>query len=614
MTENLKRIIEQISRDKGLDKQVLIETMSEAISSAAKRKYGLTENFEVSFNDDSGEFEVFRFHDVVEEVDDPNTQISLEEARKLDPASTVGDELGVKLDTRDFGRIAAQSAKQVVIQRMKDAERRIIYDEYKDRVGKIALGQILRVEKGNNIIVGLGRPEALLPTSEQIIRETYYHRGERLKALVIDVRLDSRGPQIILSRTHPDFLAALFEAEVPEIFEGIVKIVGVAREAGSRSKIAVSTTDPEIDPVGACVGLRGSRVQGVVQELKGEKVDIIPYSNDIAHYVASALAPASVLRVVVDEDARSLEVVVPDDQLSLAIGRKGQNVRLASRLVGWRIDVKNETKYQRSLKDGYQSLLRLPGIGESTADLLYEAGYGSARDILEVTPEQLAVVEGLQGDKASQVWDAAKLYVENLDREDAEEAEREAMAKDFFGGAKGGRPRGPEAFRQGPSRALREDEEELEYDSAGPPPASPRAPDGELADGEAEGVQAGGPPEGYPPDAGSGEAGTDGGDGAQDSGGGFGAQDSGGGFGAQDSGGGFGAQDSGGGFGAQDSGDGDGAQDSGDGDGAQDSGDAPEAEPEPGPEDDPGDGPGSEPDGDGADGPGPAQDGPGGTR
>jgi N utilization substance protein A len=432
MTQDLKRIIEQISRDKGLDKSVLIETMQEAIGSAAKRKYGLSDNFEVTFNEEAGEFEVFRFHEVVEEVSDPKTQLSLEDARKLDPDSSLGDELGVKLETKDFGRIAAQSAKQVIIQRMKDAERKIVYDEFKDRIGKIVTGLIQRVEKGNNIIVNLGRAEALLPVSEQISRETYYHRGERLRALVIDVRLDSRGPQVVLSRTHPDFLAALFEAEVPELSEGIVRIEGVAREAGSRSKIAVSTTDGEIDPVGACVGLRGSRVQGVVQELKGEKIDIIPYNRDIAHYVASSLAPAAVLRVVVDEEAKSLEVVVPDDQLSLAIGRKGQNVRLASRLVGWRIDVKSESKYQRSLKNGYQSLLRLPGVSESTADQLFEAGYGSASDLLEVPPEQLAMVEGLAGEKAEQVWNAAKEYVENLAREDAEEARREAMAKDFF--------------------------------------------------------------------------------------------------------------------------------------------------------------------------------------
>ncbi|MDR1488057.1 MAG: transcription termination factor NusA [Deltaproteobacteria bacterium] len=430
-SQELKRTIDQICRDKGLDRSVLILTLEEAIRSAAKRKYGLSDNFEVTFNEATGEIDVFHFKEVVEVVTDNGTQISLEEAKKLDPESAIGEELGVKLDAGNFGRIAAQSAKQVIIQRMKDAERDLIFEEFKDRVGEVVNGQIQRVDKGN-IILNIGRAEALLPTSEQIPRETYYHRGERLKALIIDAKLVSRGPQIILSRTHPDFLAALFEAEVPEISEGIVKIVSVAREPGSRAKIAVSTSDGEIDPVGACVGLRGSRVQGVVQELKGEKIDIIPFSTDIAHYVASALAPSGVLRVVVDEGAKSLEVVVPDEQLSLAIGRKGQNVRLASRLVGWRIDVKNETKYQRALKDGYQSLLRLPGVGETTADLLFEAGYGSAKDLLEVDAQQLAMIEGLSPEKASQIWNAAKDYVEKVAQEDAEVAVREAIAKDFF--------------------------------------------------------------------------------------------------------------------------------------------------------------------------------------
>ncbi|MDR1607104.1 MAG: transcription termination factor NusA [Deltaproteobacteria bacterium] len=431
MNADLKRIVDQISRDKGLEKQVLIGALEEAIRSAAKRKFGMSENFEVAYNEETGDIDIFRYKEVVEEVTDAETQITLEEARKLDPESSVGEELGVKLDPTIFGRIATQSAKQVIIQRMKDAERDLIFDDYKDRVGEIVNGTIQRVDKGN-IILSLGRAEALLPASEQIPRENYFHRGERIRALVIDAKLVSRGPQIILSRTHPDFLSALFEAEVPEITEGIVKIVSVAREPGSRSKIAVTTSDSEIDPVGACVGLRGSRVQGVVQELKGEKIDIIPYSPDVVHYVASALAPAAVLRVVVDEGARSLEVVVPDEQLSLAIGRKGQNVRLASRLVGWRIDVKNESKYQRALKDGYQSLLRLPGVGEGAADQLFEAGYGSAKDLLEVGPDQLALVEGFGPEKAQQVWEAARVYVENLAREDAEEAAREAMARDFF--------------------------------------------------------------------------------------------------------------------------------------------------------------------------------------
>ncbi|MDR1545815.1 MAG: transcription termination factor NusA [Deltaproteobacteria bacterium] len=435
MNQELRRIIDQISRDKGIDKANLILTLEEAIRSAAKRKHGLNDNFEVNYNDDTGEIDVYHFKEVVETVTDPQVQISLVEARKLDPDSSVGEELGVKLEAADFGRIAAQSAKQVIIQRMKDAERDIIFDEYKDRVGEIVNGIIQRIDKGN-IILNLGRAEALLPTSEQIPRESYYHRGERLRALIIDAKLLSRGPQIVVSRTHPDFLLALFEAEVPEISEGIVKIVSVAREAGSRAKIAVTTSDSDIDPVGACVGLRGSRVQSVVQELKGEKIDIVPYSNDIVNFVASALAPAGVIRVVVDEDAQALEVVVPDEQLSLAIGRKGQNVRLASRLVGWRIDVKSESKYQRALKDGYQSLLRLPGVGEVTADQLFEAGYSSARDLLEVEPAQLAMVEGVGEAKAERIWEAAKAYVENLAREDAEEAAREALAKDFFKSAR----------------------------------------------------------------------------------------------------------------------------------------------------------------------------------
>ncbi len=426
----LKRIIEQVSRDKGIDKGVLIGTLEEAIRSAVKRKYGMSDNFEVTYNDETGEIEVFQFKEVVETVEDPDTQISLLEAKRLDSESTLGEELGVKLDTSDFGRIAAQSAKQVIIQRMKDAERDLIFDDYKDRVGEIISGIVQRVDKGN-IVLNLGRAEALLPSSEQIPRETYYRRGDRLRALVIDAKLVSRGPQIILSRTHPDFLSALFAAEVPEIAEGIVKIVSVAREPGSRAKISVTTEDGDIDPVGACVGMRGSRVQGVVQELKGEKIDIIPYSYDIAHYVASALAPAGVIRVIVDEDNRSLEVVVPDEQLSLAIGRKRQNVRLASRLVGWRIDVKSESKYQRSLKDGYQSLIRLPGISEGTADILFEGGFGSAREVLEADAEALAKILG-EEEKVAQVKEAARLYVENLDREDAASEAHELMAKEIM--------------------------------------------------------------------------------------------------------------------------------------------------------------------------------------
>ncbi|MBU2552711.1 MAG: transcription termination factor NusA [Proteobacteria bacterium] len=416
MATDLKRIIDQVSRDKGIDRSVLISTLEEAIKSAAKKKFGLSDNFEVAYNEEFGEMEVFRFKEVVEQVTEPETEIGLEEAQVLDPECQLGDELGVKMDTAEFGRIAAQSAKQVIIQRMKDAERDIVFEDYKDRKGEIINGIVQRFDKGN-IIVNLGRTEAILPNSEQIPKENY-RQGDRVRALVIDVKQISRGPQIILSRTHPDFLSALFEIEVPEIAEGIVRLVAVGREPGSRSKIAVLSEDSDIDPVGACVGMRGSRVQSVVQELRGEKIDIIPYNPDPARFIVSALAPAVVSRVVMDESNKSMEVIVPDEQLSLAIGRKGQNVRLASKLSGWRIDVKSETKYQRILKDGYQSLIRLPGVGEVTADALYEAGYGSASDILAASIEDLTQVPGISEKKAESLQDAARLYIAELDAQD----------------------------------------------------------------------------------------------------------------------------------------------------------------------------------------------------
>ena len=416
MMSDLRRIIDQVSRDKGIDRDILINTLEEAIKSAAKKKFGLSENFEVTFNEELGEMEVYRFKEVVEDVEDSQLQISLEEARVLDPESTLGDELGVKMDTVEFGRIAAQSAKQVIIQRMKDAERDIVYDDFKDRQGEIINGLVQRFDKGN-IIVNLGRTEAILPGSEQIPKENY-RRGDRIRALVIDVKQISRGPQVVLSRTHPNFLTALFETEVPEIAEGIVRIVTAAREPGSRSKIAVVSDDSDIDPVGACVGMRGSRVQSVVQELRGEKIDIIPYNPDPARFIVGALAPAVVSRVVMDEDSKTMEVIVPDEQLSLAIGRKGQNVRLASKLSGWKIDVKSETKYQRSLKDGYQSLIRLPGVGEITADMLYEAGFGSAADILASSLENLMELTEVDRERAEHIMAAAQEYMDTAQAED----------------------------------------------------------------------------------------------------------------------------------------------------------------------------------------------------
>ncbi len=422
----LKNMIDQVAREKGLDREILIATLEEAMRSAARRKLGSRVEVDVAYNEELGEVEIFEFKEVVEEVTDPETQISLEEALKLDPECQVGDELGVKVDTSEFGRIAAQSAKQVIIQRMKDAERDIIYEDYKDRKGEIINGIVQRFDKGN-IIVNLGRTEAILPNKEQVPREGY-RPGDRIRAYVLDVKRISRGPQIILSRTHPGFIQALFELEVPEIAEGIVTIEGIAREPGSRTKVGVSSRDRDVDPVGACVGMKGSRVQAVVQELRGEKIDIIAYDPDPAKYVVNALAPAEISRVIVDEVNRSMEVIVADEMLSLAIGRRGQNVRLASKLTGWRIDVKSESKYSEALRAGYRSLLDVVGVGEVRADVLFQAGYGSAEALAEADPAELATIPGVSEDKALELIADAKRYLEERAAAQAE-AEAEAAAQ-----------------------------------------------------------------------------------------------------------------------------------------------------------------------------------------
>jgi transcription termination/antitermination protein NusA len=398
MNLELKRIIDQVSRDKGIDKEVLISAIKDAIRSAAKKKLGPRLEIEVEYNDDTGMIEVFQYKEVVSEVEDPSQQISMDEGRKLDPECEVGDSLGIKMDASAFGRIAAQSAKQVIMQRMKDAERDLVFEDFKDRKGEIVNGIVQRVDP-EGIIVNLGRTEALLPPSEQVPREMY-HKGERIRTFLLDVKRQTRGPQVILSRTHPQFLIALFDAEVPEISEGIVQVLGCAREPGSRAKIAVASRESDVDPVGACVGMRGSRVQSIVQELRGEKIDIIPWHPDPAKFTTNALSPAQVSRIILNQVSQSMEVIVPDDQLSLAIGKRGQNVRLASRLVGWKIDVKSESKYSRSLKEGYLSLLRIPGVGEITANLLHEGGYNSAKEVAETSLEELIQGTGLSEKKA----------------------------------------------------------------------------------------------------------------------------------------------------------------------------------------------------------------------
>jgi N utilization substance protein A len=421
MIPDLKRLIDQVSRDKGIDREVLISTLEEAIRSAARKKFGQDYDLEVAYNEEYGEIEAFQFKDVVAEVQDPELEISLEEGRELDPDCEMGDSLGVRVDTNTLGRIAAQSAKQVIIQKMKDAERDIIYEDYKDRRTEIINGIVQRIDKGG-ITVNLGRAEAILPYREQVPRETY-RQGDRIRAYVLEVNRETRGPQIVLSRTHPDFLVKLFTLEVPEIAEGIVSIMGAAREPGSRAKIAVLSKDPDIDPVGACVGMKGSRVQSVVQELRGEKIDIIEYNADPAKFVCNALAPAVISKVVIDQANRLMEVIVPDDQLSLAIGKRGQNVRLASKLSEWRIDVKSESKYQKSIKEGYQSLLALPGVGDATAENLYEAGFSSADELASAQIEELLVISGISQQKAVKFIDAANEYVAEQEAAKMEEHE-----------------------------------------------------------------------------------------------------------------------------------------------------------------------------------------------
>ena len=426
MPSDLKRIIEQISRDKGIEKHLLVETIEEAVRSAARKKFGNRRDMEVQFNDELGEVEIFQFRMVVETVEDEQTQVSLEEASALDPGVKVHDEIGTKMDNiADLGRIAAQSAKQVIIQKMKDAELDVIYDMYKDRKGEIVNGIVQRFERGN-MIINLGRTDAILPHSEQIPKRSF-RQGDRIRALLLDVRQSAREQQLVLSRTNNDFLIKLFEMEVPEIAEGIVKVMGVSREPGFRAKIAVSSSESDVDPIGACVGMKGSRVQNVVQELQGERIDIISWSPDPAKFVSSSLAPAEVAMVLVDEDKNSLMVVVPDDQLSLAIGRQGQNVRLASKLLGWNIDVKSEGRYAKLEEDGYRSLLNIEGVDEGVADILYDGGFRAASDLKGIDLNELEGLKGMKPERAEKLVESIGSYLESAA---AQESEKESETED----------------------------------------------------------------------------------------------------------------------------------------------------------------------------------------
>ncbi len=417
----LRREIEQIAKDKGIDKDTIIEALEEAMRQAARRKLGQDKEIEARFNPELGEVELFEFREVVDTVTDAETQISLGRAHEFDAEAELGDEIGVKLDTTGFGRILAQTAKQVIIQRVRDAERDIVYDEYKDRKGEVVNGIVRRFEKGA-IVVDLGRAEAVLPPKEQVPRENY-RPGDRIRAYVLDVNRVSKGPQIVLSRACIEMLTKLFEQEVPEMYEGIVTIESAAREAGARSKIAVASRDSDVDPVGACVGMKGSRVQAVVQELRGERIDIVPWSPDTARYVCSALSPAQVTKVIIDEGARSLDVIVPDDQLSLAIGRKGQNVRLAVQLTGWQIDIKSEAKMREVAQWIAEAVSVVEGCGEPEAELLLQSGITSLEDLAACQAELLASLPGIDDEGAERIKTrAGELAIQKAEEQAAAEA------------------------------------------------------------------------------------------------------------------------------------------------------------------------------------------------
>ncbi|MEW6076504.1 MAG: transcription termination factor NusA [Thermodesulfobacteriota bacterium] len=407
---DIKRVVDQVSRDKGIDRDVLIKALEEALKSAARKKLGAVTDIETMYDDNTGEIEVFQFKEVVETVTDPSLQISIEEGRLLDSECEVGDSLGVKMDTSSFGRIAAQSAKQVIIQKISDAERSMVYKNFIDKEGDIINGIVQRIDRGN-VIVNIGEAEAILPSREQIPGE-HFRRGDRLRANIMKVQQEGPGPQIVLSRAHPDFVVNLFKTEVPEISEGIISIKGVVREPGARTKIAVASNDADIDPVGACVGVRGSRIQNVVKELRGEKIDIVPWNIDTAKFVCNALSPAQISRVIMDVENSSMEVIVSDDTHSQAIGRRGQNVKLASKLTGWHLDVVSESIYNKTMEKGYGSLLEIPGVDEKIATALCEAGFFSAEDVSNAKADDLLEVEGIDEETASLLIEKAALLVE----------------------------------------------------------------------------------------------------------------------------------------------------------------------------------------------------------
>ena len=413
----LLQVADAVAREKSIDRDEVLEAMELAIQKAGRSKYGHEHDIRARIDRKSGEIHLARYLTVVETVENELIELTLAQARKMKPDAKFGDSLVDELPPIDFGRIAAQTAKQVIVQRVRDAERKRQFNEYKDRIGEIVNGLVKRVEYGN-VTVDLGRAEAILRRDELLPRE-HFKNGDRVRALIFDVREEPRGPQIFLSRSHPIFMAKLFMQEVPEIYDGIIEIKSVARDPGSRAKIAVLSNDSSIDPVGACVGMRGSRVQAVVGELQGEKIDIIPWSGDAATFVVNALAPAEVAKVVLDEENRRIEVVVPDDQLSLAIGRRGQNVRLASQLTGWDIDILTEAEESDRRTEEFRTRSQLfidaLDVDDVIAHLLVAEGFSSLEEIAYIETDELAEIEGFDADVAEELKERARVWLENQD-------------------------------------------------------------------------------------------------------------------------------------------------------------------------------------------------------
>jgi len=413
----LLQIADAVAREKSIDKSVVLHAMEEAIQKAAKARYGAENEIVAEIDPRTGETRLQRLLLVVEEVENESTQISLTDAQRRNPAANIGDQIAESLPPIEFGRIAAQNAKQVIVQKVRDAERDRMYAEYKDRIGESVHGAVKRVEYGN-VIVDLGRGEGIIRRDESLPRETF-RPGDRVRAYVYDVRREQRGPQIFLSRTHPQFMSKLFKQEVPEIYDGVIEVKSVARDPGSRAKIAVVSRDSSIDPVGACVGMRGSRVQAVVQELQGERIDIIPWSADAATFIVNALQPAEVVKVVLDEDSARIEVVVPDDQLSLAIGRRGQNVRLASQLTGWDIDILTEAeesdRRQREFDERTRVFMAAIDVDEVVGRLLASEGFRSVEELAYVELPELASIEGFDEETAGEIQARALNYLERVE-------------------------------------------------------------------------------------------------------------------------------------------------------------------------------------------------------